>query len=52
VIDDGEGSVGEALAKPINDYVVVLQMPPDVKRKTDDDDKSGSDEKPGKAAKE
>jgi len=27
VIDDGEGSVGEALAKPINDYVVVLQMP-------------------------
>jgi uncharacterized iron-regulated protein len=37
VIDDGEGSVGEALAKPINDYVVVLQMPPDVKRKTDDD---------------
>jgi uncharacterized iron-regulated protein len=37
VIDDGEGSVGEALARPINDYVVVLQMPPDVKRKTDDD---------------
>jgi uncharacterized iron-regulated protein len=32
VIDDGEGSVGEALAKPINDYVLVLQMPPDVKR--------------------
>jgi uncharacterized iron-regulated protein len=37
VIDDGEGSVGEALAKPINDYVVVLQMPPDVRRKTEQD---------------
>jgi uncharacterized iron-regulated protein len=34
VIDDGEGSVGEALARPINDYVVVLQMPPDVSRGT------------------
>jgi uncharacterized iron-regulated protein len=32
VIDDGEGSVGEALAKPINDFVVVLQMPGDVRR--------------------
>jgi hypothetical protein len=41
VIDDGEGSVGQALAKPINDYVVVLQMPADVRRKTDDDDKDG-----------
>jgi uncharacterized iron-regulated protein len=37
VIEDGEGSVGEALAKPINDYVVILQMPPDVHRKTDDE---------------
>jgi len=37
-IDDGEGSVGEVLAKPINDYVVVLQMPPGVHRKTDDKD--------------
>jgi len=27
VIDDGEGSVGEALARPMNDFVVVLQMP-------------------------
>jgi uncharacterized iron-regulated protein len=32
VIDDGEGSVGEALARPINDFLVVLQMPPDVQR--------------------
>jgi uncharacterized iron-regulated protein len=31
VIDDGQGGVAEALAKPINDYLVVLQMPPDVK---------------------
>ena len=37
VIDDGEGSVGEALARPINDYVVVLQMPPDVSRAPADD---------------
>ncbi|HEU4728001.1 MAG TPA: ChaN family lipoprotein [Kofleriaceae bacterium] len=36
VIDDGEGSVGEALARPMNDYVVVLQMPADVQRKPDD----------------
>jgi len=43
VIDDGEGSVGEVLAKPINDFVVVLQMPPDVKRKTDDDGKPAKD---------
>jgi len=27
VIDDGEGSVAEILAKPINDFVLVLQMP-------------------------
>ncbi|HEX3764793.1 MAG TPA: ChaN family lipoprotein [Kofleriaceae bacterium] len=46
VIDDGEGSVGEALARPINDYIVVLQMPPDVQRaeKADkDDDKTDGD---------
>lgn len=30
VIDDKEGSVAEALAKPINDYYVVLEMPPGV----------------------
>jgi uncharacterized iron-regulated protein len=39
VIDDGEGSVGEALAKPINDYVVVLQMPADVRKASSDDRK-------------
>jgi uncharacterized iron-regulated protein len=38
VIDDGEGGVSEALARPMNDYIVVLQMPPDVRRKTADDD--------------
>lgn len=27
VIDDGEGGVAEVLAKPINDFAVVLQMP-------------------------
>jgi len=32
VIDDKEGSVADALAKPINDYVVVLEMPPGVER--------------------
>lgn len=49
VIDDGEGSVGEALARPINDFLVVLQMPPDVQRadKTDDD-KAGKGDKPAK----
>jgi uncharacterized iron-regulated protein len=31
VIDDGEGSVAEVLAKPMNDFVVVLEMPADVK---------------------
>ena len=36
VLDDGEGNVADALARPINDYVVVLQMPPDVRRKPDD----------------
>ena len=41
VIDDGEGSVGEALARPINDFVVVLQMPPDVQRADKADDKDG-----------
>ncbi len=27
IVDDGEGTVAEALAKPINDYLVVLTMP-------------------------
>jgi uncharacterized iron-regulated protein len=38
VIDDGEGSVAEALARPMNDFIVVLQMPPDVQRATRDSD--------------
>jgi uncharacterized iron-regulated protein len=33
VIDDGQGGVAEALAKPINDYLVVLDLPPEVKAK-------------------
>jgi len=41
VIDDGEGSVGEALARPINDYVIVLQMPPGVEHKPDAGDDGG-----------
>ena len=32
VIDDGEGSVADALARPINDLLVVLQMPAGVER--------------------
>jgi uncharacterized iron-regulated protein len=32
VIDDKEGSVADAMAKPINDYYVVLEMPPGVER--------------------
>ena len=51
VIDDGEGGVAEALAKPMNDYLVVLQMPADVKRKSGDDDKYGDDGKSGTDAK-
>jgi len=43
VIDDGEGSVGEALARPINDYIVVLQMPPDVQRAERPDDGNATD---------
>jgi hypothetical protein len=33
VIDDGQGGVAEALAKPMNDFLVVLDLPPDVKAK-------------------
>jgi uncharacterized iron-regulated protein len=32
VVDDGEGSVADAMAKPNNDYFVVLTMPPGVER--------------------
>jgi len=31
VIDDGEGSVSEVLAKPVNDFVLVLQLPKQAK---------------------
>jgi uncharacterized iron-regulated protein len=33
VVDDGEGGVAEVLAKPMNDYLVVLELPTDVKAK-------------------
>jgi uncharacterized iron-regulated protein len=48
VVDDGEGSVGEVLARPMNDFLVVLQMPPDVQRAAkagDQDDQDGKDGK-------
>jgi uncharacterized iron-regulated protein len=51
VIDDGEGSVGKALARPINDLLVVLQLPPGVQRdKADDNDQDDTDKdsKPAK----
>jgi hypothetical protein len=43
VIDDGESGVGDALANPINDYVVVLQMPADVQRAPADDGKASGE---------
>lgn len=50
VIEDSEGSVGKALARPINDFVVVLQVPPgqraDQADKADDD--SDKDDRPAK----
>jgi len=50
VIDDGEGAVGEALARPINDFLVVLQLPPDVQRADKADaDKAGDDKDDKKA---
>jgi uncharacterized iron-regulated protein len=33
VIDDGEGSVAAALAKPMNDFLVVLELPAEMKEK-------------------
>lgn len=41
VIDDGEGSVAEVLAKPMNDFVVVLDLPPEVKAKMREAEKTG-----------
>jgi hypothetical protein len=40
VIDDGDGSVGAVLARPINDYVLVLQMPAGATRGPNPDDES------------
>ena len=37
VIDDKEGSVAEALAKPMNDYIVVLEMPPGIEEEKKSD---------------
>jgi uncharacterized iron-regulated protein len=34
VIDDGQGEVAEALVKPMNDYLIVLEMPAGVKAQT------------------
>ncbi|HEY0189899.1 MAG TPA: hypothetical protein VGC42_02175, partial [Kofleriaceae bacterium] len=52
VIDDGEGAVAEVLAKPINDFVVILQMPEGVeKAKADKDDhQDDKDDKDDKAS--
>jgi uncharacterized iron-regulated protein len=36
VIDDGEGSVARALARPVNDFVLVLQMPAGIHKQTDE----------------
>ena len=36
VVDDGQGNVAEALAKPMNDYLVVLELPADMKAKLQD----------------
>jgi len=32
VIDDGEGAVADAMAKPMNDFYVVLELPPGIER--------------------
>ncbi|HET9624713.1 MAG TPA: ChaN family lipoprotein [Kofleriaceae bacterium] len=39
VLDDGEGSVADVLARPINDLLVVLQLPAGVERGPKPDDK-------------
>jgi aminopeptidase N len=41
VIDDGQGAVSDELAKPMNDYLVVLELPPEVKAKLAEDAKQG-----------
>ncbi|HUJ61385.1 MAG TPA: ChaN family lipoprotein [Kofleriaceae bacterium] len=42
VIDDGQGGVADVLAKPMNDFVVVLELPPDVKAKMAQDQGEGA----------
>ena len=44
VIDDGQGSVAEVLAKPMNDYIVVLELPPDVRAKLQREQQDSSSE--------
>ncbi len=39
VIDDGQGGVAEELAKPMNDFLVVLDLPADVKKRIADENK-------------
>lgn len=41
---DMEGRVAEALAKPINDYIVVLELPPDVKAQMEKEEAEGASE--------
>ena len=36
---DVEGNVADALAKPMNDYIIVLQLPPDVKAQMEKEDR-------------
>jgi uncharacterized iron-regulated protein len=33
VIDDGQGGVAEALSKPMNDYLMILELPAEAKAK-------------------
>jgi len=42
VIDDGQGGVAEALAKPMNDFLFVLELPDDVKAKMAEDNKDAN----------
>jgi hypothetical protein len=41
---DMDGRVAEALAKPMNDYVVVLELPADVKAKMEQEEAEGAAE--------
>lgn len=51
VVDDGQGGVAEELAKPMTDFLVVLQMPDDVKKQLEEQNaKDSKDGKDGKAS--